>query len=255
VEGWAVTGVTGATGAVLGTSAVARAAGCSVQLVRDLERLGAIPAPTRSPNGYRRFTPVHVRAVRAYRDLALAFGPVVARRFLSELRGTTAAEGAARVSALHVSLDAERRQALAARAALCAVRDEAGEEAPSRAEDTMTITELAGALGVRSSTLRFWEAEGLLLPERVTTRSGTARRYPVPAVREARVVAALRAGGYRVPDVRRAVVALRDLGEVGESLTALDRRLELLGERALALLRAGAALADLIGSQDVPDVR
>ena len=32
----------------------------------------------------------------------------------------------------------------------------------------MTITELAAALGVRASTLRFWEQEGLVSPDRVT---------------------------------------------------------------------------------------
>ena len=64
----------------------------------------------------------------------------------------------------------------------------------------MTITELAAALGVRTSTLRFWEQEGLAVPERVTTLR--ARQYGTGAIREARIVAALRSSGYCVPGVR-----------------------------------------------------
>ncbi|NJQ14560.1 hypothetical protein [Streptomyces bohaiensis] len=67
-------------------------------------------------------------------------------------------------------------------------------------------------------------------------------------MREARIAAALRAGGYRVPEVRRAVTAVRSLDDVSESVTALDARLEEIGRRSLALLRADARLASLIES-------
>ena len=49
------------------TTDVARESGYSAQQVRDLERLGVIPAARRSGNGYRSYTPLHVRALRAYR--------------------------------------------------------------------------------------------------------------------------------------------------------------------------------------------
>lgn len=54
------------------TAAVASAAGCSAQQVRDLEARGVIPVAVGSPNGYRWFTADHVRHLRAYRDLAYA---------------------------------------------------------------------------------------------------------------------------------------------------------------------------------------
>jgi len=41
------------------------------------------------------------------------------------------------------------------------------------AERTWTVRELADELGVTTRTLRFYEAEGLIAPERI----GTARRY------------------------------------------------------------------------------
>lgn len=107
----------------------------------------------------------------------------------------------------------------------------------------MTITELAGALGVRASTLRFWEQEGLVRPERI---GSSARRYPVDAIREARVTAALRSAGHRIPDVRRVLGAVRELGEVGDPLDALAARIDLIARRTLALLRAGSALAAIV---------
>ncbi|MEV0841574.1 MerR family transcriptional regulator [Actinocatenispora sera] len=232
--------------AAMTTAAVAAASGYSVQQVRDLERLGVIPAAARSGNGYRRFGPAHVDALRAYRALAYAVGPVEARQAMRAVRHRPPAEGAALICGFHARLNEERAQALAARLALESIRAEAGTDAEPVDGDSMTITELSQALGVRASTLRFWEKAGLVAPDRVGTPAGTARRYPLAAIREARIVAALRAGGYRIPDVLAAITAVRDLSEVGGSLAALDARLAAIADRALALLRAGELLAEII---------
>lgn len=244
----------------LRTADVARAAGCSVQQVRDLEALGVLPPAGRSANGYRAFGDEHVLALRAYRGLASAVGPVVARRVLRDARSLPLDEAASLVSRLHVTLTREREEALAARRALLVVRSEgdgaAGSpgDTPTAAEadaSVLTITELAAALGVRASTLRFWEHEGLLAPERVASRTGavSARRYPPAAVREARVVTALRAAGYRVPEVRRAIDALRGTigpADVADPLAALDARLDAIARRTMALLEAGHDVARLL---------
>ncbi|MBP2478527.1 DNA-binding transcriptional MerR regulator [Crossiella equi] len=230
----------------MNTAAIAARSGYSVQQVRDLEALGVLPPATRSHNGYRQFAEAHLDALRAYRDLAHAVGPVEARRAMREIRVLPRAEAAALLCGFHTRLNDERDQALTARAALAAIRDEATTDAEPTPGDTMTITELAQALGTRASTLRFWEQAGLVTPERVVTRAGTARRYPLTAIREARITAALRAGGYRVPDVHKALTAVRDLRDVTDSLAALDARLAAIAQRALALLRAGTLLAEII---------
>jgi len=227
-------------------SAVAASTGYSVQQIRDLERLGVIARARRSDNGYRRFSADHVRDLRAYRDLAAAVGPVEARRAMRTIRELPTDRAAALVCGLHVGLDRERARLLAARAALAAIRDEARTDAAAAPADAMTISELAQALGVRSSTLRFWETEDLVRPERVPTPSGTARRYPLAAIREARIVAALRSGGYRIPDVRAAIAAIRDLDDDGRTLAALEARRDDIAGRTLALMRAAATLAEII---------
>lgn len=249
---------------VLRTSDVARATGWSVQQVRDLEALGVLPPAGRSPNGYRTFGDDHVLALRAYRGLATAVGPVVARAVLREVRTLPLPDAAARVGALHVTLARDRDEALVARRALLAIRAEGepavgpGETGPDEGgppagadgdgDDVLTITELAAALGVRASTLRHWEREGLVAPERVATRAGThgARAYPPAAAREARITAALRSAGYPVPAVRETIAALRRLDDVAPTLAALDARLDAIARRTVALLAAGADVARLL---------
>ncbi|AWK12535.1 MerR family transcriptional regulator [Streptomyces spongiicola] len=234
----------------LRTADAARESGYSPQQVRDLERLGVIPPAARSDNGYRCYTAAHVHALRSYRGLAAAVGPVAARAMLPELRTATLTEAASAVSALHVRLAREREEALRAQEALLAVRAEAGESAFARESDAMTITELAGALGVRPSALRFWEQEGLLTPERVT--SLRARRYGLPAIRTARIVAALRSAGYGVPEVRDIVGSLDGLAGFEETRRLLGDRLDRIAARSVALLRVGADLAAVVMAEQQP---
>ena len=237
----------GTRAAPLRTRDVAHASGYSMQQVRDLERLGVIPSAMRSPNGYRSYTAIHVRALGAYRGLAGAIGAVAARRLLSELRGQSLAEAAAAITAVHVVLAGERDQALRAQAALRAIRAEASAREPERSDDAMTITELAAALGVRTSTLRFWEQAGLVSPERVT--SLRARRYGLPAIREARIVAALRNSGYGIPALRATMDSLHGLGGTAEAERILQQRLDQIAARSVRLLRAGADLAAVVSDR------
>lgn len=230
----------------LTTASVSAASGYSVQQIRDLEALGVIAPAPRAANGYREFSSEHVRDLRAYRNLATAIGPVGARRALREVRTLPRDQAVALLSSFHVALTREREDALAARQALLMIRAEEFVETQATAEDSMTITELAGALGARTSTLRYWESVGLIVPERVTSRVGAARRYPLPAIREARITAVLRAAGYRIPDVQHTMTAIRQLQDLDDPLRALEARVDAIAQRTLALLRAGADIADII---------
>ncbi|WP_236796464.1 MerR family transcriptional regulator [Amycolatopsis sp. GM8] len=226
------------------TAGLAAAVGYSVQQVRDLERVGAIPPAVRQANGYRRFGPDHFIALRAYRDLASAVGPVEARNALREARTLPYDQAVARIVALHVGLSRSREDTLAALRALDAIVSESAGEATPTPADAMTITELAAAIGVRSSTLRFWEQEGLITPDRVTSLN--VRRYPLAAIREARIIAALRAGGYRIPALRAVMNSLREFQDLDNARDTLRARLQEIATRSHALLRAGADIANLV---------
>jgi DNA-binding transcriptional MerR regulator len=226
------------------TSGLASATGYSVQQVRDLERLGVIPPAIRNPNGYRRFGSEHFTALRAYRHLAIAVGPVVARSTMREARDLPYDEAIARVVGLHVGLARSRDDTIAALHALDSIVEEIAHDAAPMPADSMGITELSTALGVRSSTLRFWEQEGLVTPERATGLS--ARSYPVAAIRDARIVAALRAGGYRIPAVQAVMDSIRTIEGADDARDALQHRLRTLATRSAALLRAGTDIADFL---------
>ncbi|WP_413336779.1 MerR family transcriptional regulator [Brevibacterium sp. GP-SGM9] len=226
------------------TSRLAAITGYSVQQVRDLEHLGVLPPAARQPNGYRQFNTVHVTALRAYRRLAAAVGPVIARATMSEMPALPHDEAIARIVGLHTDLVHARNQTLAALRALESIVDESATEAAPAPEDSMSITELSAALGVRSSTLRFWEQEGLVTPER--PHGLTARRYPPRAITEARIVVALRAGGYRIPAVRTVMETLQTMPGTKDAHEILRGRLGAIAKQSEALLLAGTDLVELL---------
>jgi hypothetical protein len=97
------------------------------------------------------------------------------RRLMRQVRSLSLGEAAALVCTLHTGLNNEREQALAARAALEAIRAEATADAEPVETDSMTITELSQALGVKASALRFWEKAALLGESRPGV-AGASRR-------------------------------------------------------------------------------
>jgi DNA-binding transcriptional MerR regulator len=163
---------------------------------------------------------------------------------MSGLRGLPGDEAVARVVALHVDLARSRDETLAALHVLDSIVVESAHQAPATPEDSMSITELSVALGVRSSALRFWEQQELITPRR--TDALRTRRYDPTAIRDARVVVALRAGGYRVPAVRAVMASLRSVADPTDAREALQDRLRSIAARSAALLRAGADLSELL---------
>lgn len=222
---------------------VARRAGYSVQQVRNLERDGVLPPADRSPGGHRVYREIHARSALAYRALAAGVGPVEAKRILRAVHAGEQARALAMIDAAHAGLHTERVDLELARQATEAIATEPITEV--RGSDAMSIAELATALGVRTSTLRHWDAEGLVVPGR-SAASGGARRYSPEQVRDARIVHQLRQAGYRIEQVRKVVPELRRHStQVREALTARDAAIT---ARSLALLDGAAALRELLPS-------
>lgn len=72
-----------------------------------------------------------------------------------------------------------------------------------------------------------------------------AAQEALRAIREARIAAALRTAGYRIPEVRETMGALRGFHRVDDPLDSLEERVGTIARRMAALLRAGAELAGL----------
>ncbi|WP_040790927.1 MerR family transcriptional regulator [Nocardia paucivorans] len=220
------------------TGELARRSGYSVQQVRNLERDGVLPPATRTDSGYRVYTEIHLYSARAYRALAAGVGPVEAKRIMRTVHGDQPAATPALLDAAHARLHRERAELAAATAAIAAIADEPVRDV--RPSDAMSVSELATALGVRASTLRHWDAEGLVVPDRVAPR-GT-RRYTPDQVRDARIVHQLRGAGYRVDTVRTLMSAVRRGYRSGDVTAGLAAREADIEARSRALLTAAGAL-------------
>ncbi|MFJ4837094.1 MerR family transcriptional regulator [Streptomyces sp. NPDC088746] len=227
---------------------VARRAGYSVQQIRNLERDGVLPPATRTASGYRVHGETHVHSALAYRALAAATGPVEAKRIMRAVHARPLGEALALLDAAHARLDRERTDLELAKEAVTAISAELIEDV--RPSDSMGVSELAAALGVRPSTLRHWDAEGLAVPDRVPPR-GT-RRYAPAQIRDARVVHQLRGAGYRIEPLRALMPSLRrgsGREEVAATLTARDAS---IAARSRALLDAAVPLAAVLTLRQDP---
>ncbi len=209
-----------------------------MQQIRDLERDGVLPPVPRSPSGYRGYTAEHVHAASAYRAFAAGVGPVDAKTLMRAANRGPGSELPALLDEAHARLHTERRDVALARKAAAAITAEPIDEA--RPSDAMGISELADALGVRTSTLRHWDAEGLVVPHRSPGRG--ARVYAPGDVRDARIVHQLRRAGYGVAPLRALMPELRRAQRWAEVLTGLAARDEAIDARSWALIRGTAAL-------------
>lgn len=225
---------------------VARQSGYSVQQIRNLERAGALPPASRTPTGYRRYSEIHVVAAHGYRQLALGVGPVEAKLIMRTARGSTSGALLVALDAAHARLHQERSDLAAARAAVAAITAEPIDDV--RPADDLSITDLAQALGVRPSTLRHWDAEGLLQPHRGTPRG--PRLYSPYEVRNARMVHQLRQAGYGIAVLQSLLPALRAGRRWNDVTDALAVRESSIETRSRALFNGTALLARLVAEAD-----
>ncbi|WP_410661823.1 MerR family transcriptional regulator [Amycolatopsis sp. lyj-112] len=226
------------------TAVVARRAGYSVQQVRNLERDGVLPPAARTATGYRIYGEVHLRSALAYRALAAGVGPVEAKEIVRTVHSGSIARVLALLDAAHARLDTEREELRQAKeAARVIAREPIGDV---RGTDSMSVSELAEALGVRASTLRHWDAEQLVVPDRVR---GT-RRYTPAQVRDARIVHQLRMAGHRVAHLRLLMPELKRSRRFEDVTSALAVRDTSITTRSRALFDGTAALSAVLSLVD-----
>ncbi|GGR77209.1 MerR family transcriptional regulator [Streptomyces aureoverticillatus] len=220
---------------------LARMAGVSTQLVRDYADAGILPPTPRTPSGYRRFAPVHGRALLAYRALAKGFGPETARAVMRAVHAGDVPEALTLIDAAHAELHGRREALRATGAALQAVAsgDPAAAEAPTP-RTPLTVGEVAARLGVRASALRVWESAGLLAPAR--ERGTGYRSYGAADVRDARMIIMLRQAGYPLPSIRPVLDDLREAGSSEALRAALAQRQADLTRRSRAMLEGAGLL-------------
>jgi DNA-binding transcriptional MerR regulator len=214
---------------------LAREHGLSAQAIRNYDDAGILAPTERSASGYRRYTPRHARALRAFLALRAGHGH---QRAMEIMRATNRGDmdSAYRfIDAAHVALVAERDTRAEVATALAGL----SHPAPVRGA-ALTVGELARRLGVHPATLRTWETAGILRPER--DRATGYRRYGPDAVRDAEIARQLRRGGYRLRQVARFLESLRAAGGADALRGFLDSWQARLDARGRALLTGAARL-------------
>lgn len=203
-----------------------RAAGLSVQQVRNYEELGLLPTATRSANGYRRYQQRHLDALLTARIMIAGYGWQAAQQIMEHAHAGDLGGALALIDARHATIDHQRHEV---EALLKALRTLAVTVSPARRgihpRAPLTIGEAAREVGVRPSALRFWEAQQLLHPQREHTNS--YRRYDEAELRRLQVVALLRSANYGFDAIR---TVLDELGA-----RRADRALQAVRERLLHL--------------------
>lgn len=211
----------------------------SAQAIRNYDEAGILPPTERSETGYRRYTPLHAQALRAFLALRGGHGHQQAVEIMRATnRGDT--ESAYRlIDAAHVALLAERDTRTEVATALGALSTTTT-PTPINGRP-LTVGELARRLGVHPATLRTWETEGILRPER--GRATGYREYGPDSVRDAEIARQLRRGGYLLRQVAQFIQSLREAGGADALSAFLDSWQHRLTTRSRNLL-AGAAQLD-----------
>ncbi len=105
----------------------------------------------------------------------------------------------------------------------------------------MTIGQVAAAVGVAATTLRFYEREGLLSP---TDRSRAGYRlYDDGAVQRLEFIRSAQAVGFTLEDIR-ALLELNGDSPCKEVQALIERRLTEVDEKLTDLTRVRSTLAD-----------
>ncbi|WP_156756019.1 MerR family transcriptional regulator [Actinokineospora pegani] len=214
---------------------LARHVGVSTQQIRNHEAAGVLPPTTRTPTGHRVYGREHLDALLAFRALDAAAGRETATAIMRSLHALDLSTALRRLDRAHADLHAARQATEDTAAALEAVAD-----TPTEDQGPLRIGDVAGRLSIRPSALRVWEFAGLLHPAR---EKGTGyRTYTALDLRDARVIATLRAAGYPFARIAQVLAGLRESGDSAALRLAITERRAAQDAQSRGLLRASAHL-------------
>ena len=220
----------------LRTIDLARAAGISVQQVRNYEAGGFIPPVERSPSGYRRYTRRHLIALQSARALVAGYGVGLAQEIMQAAHAGKLGEALAAIDAHHADLNRTRQQLAQTLAALGVLMAQLPPATATRRPQGLRVGAAARLVGVRVSAVRFWEAQGLLRPAR--DPESRYRLYDEGQLRRLRIVALLRQAHYDFGAIRTTLDEL-ETGQPQRAIAAIEHRRDELARiswRCLAAL-------------------
>lgn len=222
----------------LRTKDLAQAVHLSVQQVRNYEASGFIPMVERSPSGYRRYTMQHLVALKTARRLMLGYGGQRTQQIMQAVHHGRLIDAFALIDEYHAELAGARRQLEQTEAALSVLALQLPAAPHLRLSQCLHVGAAARLVGVRVSTLRFWEQQGLLHP---TREAGSKyRRYDEHQLRRLRIVALLRQANYDFAAIRTSLHEL-EAGQPRRAVVAVEQRRNEIASMSWRCLEAMSA--------------
>ncbi|GAA0238056.1 MerR family transcriptional regulator [Cryptosporangium japonicum] len=217
---------------------LAREHGLTAQAVRNYEQRGVLPPASRTASGYRIYTDLHARALRAFLAQLPAHGYATGSTILRSINDNQVDDALRAVDRSHALLLRDRETLDAVSAAIGLLTS-----SPVRSEQVLPVSAVARRLGVSPATLRKWERAGILVPPR--DRAGY-RLYRPDDVRDAELAHLLRRGGYLLGHIATVVSQVRGAGSVEALAASLAGWRDRLTDRGRAMLFAAAALNEYL---------
>lgn len=224
---------------------LAREHGLSAQAIRNYEDAGILPPTERTAAGYRYYTPLHAHALRAFLSLRRGHGHQRATEIMRAVNRNDTESAYRLIDASHVEVLAERDTRHEVATVLGGLTATGPAQVPGR---PLTVGELARRLGVHAATLRAWESQGILRPER--DRTTGYRMFGAESVHDAEIARQLRRGGYPLRQVARFLASLREAGGADALSRFLDSWQERLAVRSRDLLTGAGELDAFLSLRD-----
>jgi DNA-binding transcriptional MerR regulator len=180
---------------------LARAAGISAATIRMYEDEGILPPAIRLPSGHRRYTGADLEALQVARALMTAYGWIWTRDAMRLVHAGDTRSLARALDLAHASLQRQREDLAQTLVMLDAlVHTDLADHRRPFARQPLHIGDVATTVGVPTTTIRFWEDQGLCSPSR--DRKSGYRTYDPATVRDIRVIVILRDAGYGIEAMR-----------------------------------------------------
>jgi DNA-binding transcriptional MerR regulator len=219
----------------LRTQDLAKAGNISVQQVRNYEANGLIPRAPRSPSGYRLYSQQHLAALQTVKSLVRGYGWQRTTAIMQALHRGDLPAALETIDERHAEQARKRLQVEQALAALRTLATELGPVHRSQPSHAVRVGAAAKQVGVRVSSVHFWEQQGLLRPLR-EPNSGY-RLYDEHQMRRLRVVALLRDAGYRFSVIQPVLDQLA-AGRPEQAIVAVENRREELSRTSWSCIEA-----------------
>ena len=219
----------------LRTRDLALAGGISVQQVRNYEANGLIPQAQRSPGGYRLYTQQHLAALQTVKSMVPGYGWPRTSAIMQALHRGDLSAALAIIDERHAELAHKRLQMEQTLSALRLVAAGSISKLLPSPPQRVRVGEAAKQVGVRASTLHFWEQQGLLHP--VREQHSRYRLYDEHQMRRLRVVALLRGAGYPF-NVIQSVLDDLAAGRPEKAIVAVEKRREELTRTSWSCIEA-----------------